>query len=89
MSSTSTFHLLCHEHHQHYEEHLHARDYDENYHHHHLCHHIHHNNDHGHCSGPEERVCQATGMWSNQEPYCKKKGWHSDNHQDDDFFVIT
>ena len=45
---------------------------------------IHHNNDHVHCSGPEERVCQATGMWSNQEPYCKKKGWHSDNHQDDD-----
>ena len=24
--------------------------------------------------GPEERVCQATGMWSNQEPYCKKRG---------------
>jgi len=23
--------------------------------------------------GPEERVCQATGMWSNQEPYCKKR----------------
>ena len=25
-------------------------------------------------TGPEERVCQATGIWSNQEPYCKKKG---------------
>ena len=24
--------------------------------------------------GPEERVCQATGLWSSQEPYCKKKG---------------
>ena len=34
-----------------------------------------------HWKGPEERVCQATGMWSNQEPYCKKKGLHSDNHQ--------
>ena len=26
--------------------------------------------------GPEERVCQATGLWSSQEPYCKKKGEH-------------
>ena len=24
--------------------------------------------------GPEERVCQASGMWSSQEPYCKKRG---------------
>ena len=24
--------------------------------------------------GPEERVCQASGMWSGQEPYCKKTG---------------
>ena len=24
--------------------------------------------------GAEERVCQADGEWSNQEPYCKKRG---------------
>ena len=24
--------------------------------------------------GAEERVCQADGAWSNQEPYCKKRG---------------
>ena len=24
--------------------------------------------------GPEERVCQADGLWSNNEPYCKKRG---------------
>ena len=24
--------------------------------------------------GPEERVCQADGEWSNNEPYCKKRG---------------
>ena len=24
--------------------------------------------------GAEERVCQASGEWSNQEPYCKKRG---------------
>ena len=24
--------------------------------------------------GNEERVCQETGLWSNGEPYCKKKG---------------
>ena len=24
--------------------------------------------------GPEERVCQASGRWSNTEPYCKKRG---------------
>jgi len=24
--------------------------------------------------GPEERVCQADGRWSNSEPYCKKRG---------------
>ncbi len=24
--------------------------------------------------GAEERVCQASGKWSNQEPFCKKKG---------------
>ena len=24
--------------------------------------------------GAEERVCQANGEWSNQEPYCKKRG---------------
>ena len=24
--------------------------------------------------GAEERVCQASGDWSNQEPYCKKRG---------------
>ena len=24
--------------------------------------------------GPEERVCQVSGMWSSQEPYCKKRG---------------
>ncbi len=24
--------------------------------------------------GPEERVCQASGRWSNSEPYCKKRG---------------
>jgi len=24
--------------------------------------------------GAEERVCQANGAWSNQEPYCKKRG---------------
>ncbi len=24
--------------------------------------------------GPEERVCQANGRWSNSEPYCKKRG---------------
>jgi hypothetical protein len=24
--------------------------------------------------GPEERVCQADGKWSNNEPYCKKRG---------------
>lgn len=24
--------------------------------------------------GPEERVCQANGKWSNTEPYCKKRG---------------
>ena len=24
--------------------------------------------------GPEERVCQADGRWSNNEPYCKKRG---------------
>ncbi len=24
--------------------------------------------------GPEERVCQGNGRWSNTEPYCKKRG---------------
>ena len=24
--------------------------------------------------GAEERVCQATGLWTNQEPFCKKRG---------------
>ena len=24
--------------------------------------------------GPEERVCQASGLWSNHEPYCKRRG---------------
>lgn len=24
--------------------------------------------------GAEERVCQAIAEWSNQEPYCKKRG---------------
>ena len=24
--------------------------------------------------GAEERVCQADGAWTNQEPFCKKRG---------------
>ena len=24
--------------------------------------------------GTEERICQDSGVWSNTEPYCKKKG---------------
>ena len=24
--------------------------------------------------GPEERVCQSSGRWSNSEPFCKKRG---------------
>ena len=24
--------------------------------------------------GAEERVCQADGTWTNQEPFCKKRG---------------
>ena len=30
--------------------------------------------------GAEERVCQANGLWSNQEPFCKKKGKNCISH---------
>ena len=30
--------------------------------------------------GAEERVCQANGEWSNQEPYCKKRGKRENVH---------